>query len=315
MNFNYEDNEISKEKWFSFYINTGRLFYEKNKEDNGNLNLFISTSFLNYIAAGIGVGISDRIFSTASLGEGKDIIKKIQPGTLVLYRPPSSKQEETYTFEGLNKDGHPEIKSTGKNPTTLTLTRPKLWKNIRIAPEQTKYKRNRTFKTSDLYKKVYERYDKEHVNNILRESKINLLFVGNERRLKAEIGSEFKSGHSPAEWILPRTMNGVQSSFISDIVTTGSDLDSLPLDTDTILIFDGVQAFIQSWHKGLKNACIILFERTATVDSLFDGLDSLDTALDSKSVTEAKDFIDTIKSFPEIPQNIELTAWRQENYD
>lgn len=311
MNFSSIESGISEKSWLSFYLNIGRKFYEANRNTNSTLNICISVPSLYYVAAGIGLGICDRLYSSDVDENGEDILKQLKPGTLVFYRSPFSKTEKSYTMEGLTKEGYPVIKGTGKNPETITLMRPQLWQNVRVAPEQITYKRNRTMKTSGLQTVIYEYYDRGKIDNILRNPRINILFIGNERRLKEEMSQEFEDGHLPAEWLLPKSMNGTQRSYVSDVVPSGTRPESLSLNSDTILIFDGVHAFTQSWYRNLPNPCIILLERTASVDLLMSGLDLLNRSIDSRGVSAAEDFIDTVANFSLVPGNIELTAWRR----
>ncbi|MCC3359106.1 hypothetical protein [Bacillus sp. REN16] len=310
MKFNNIEDEITEESWLSFYLNIGRHFYEANLDERNKITLCLSVPFLHYIAAGIGLGICDKLYSLdISKNEG-DILKELNPGTLIFYQAPNTKKEKAYTFEGFNVDGYPLLLSKGKNPETITLTRTQLWRNIRVAPDQVKYKRNRIIKTSYLQTPIYSFYNKANIDNILRKSQINILFIGNEKRLKKEMRYEFEKGYPLSQWLLPKSMFGAQSSFVSEIVSSGTRVDSIDISPETFLIFDGVQAFTQSWYRKMGNPSIILLERTASMESLFSGIDLLNRIIDSRDVSVASDFLDVVASIPKAPGNLELTAWR-----
>lgn len=304
MHFDSIESKISNENWLSFFLDLGRNFYNFNNIRSEKLHLCISVPFLNFISITIGLGICDKFYSLSTSNVYK--FDDLKEGTLIFYCPPNSRKEQSYTFVGIDNDGYPKFKSKDRHPVTLTLRNTNWWEEIRIAPEQVKYKRNR-FSKNESGKAIRTHYENQHIESILRKPALKILFVGNEKRLTKEMEQSLKDEYTFIDWLLPKSLVGAQNSYVTEIISSRAGMDTEEINEDTVIIYDGVQAFNLSPYRNYENASIILLERNASAELLGEALEEI--YYEESNADD--DFIELFSQREDIPKNLELLAWRK----
>ncbi|MBS4208053.1 hypothetical protein [Bacillus sp. FJAT-50079] len=304
MKFTDIESKISNKNWLSFFLDLGRIFYDSNKTRSENLHLCISVPFLNYLSIAIGLGICDKFYSSSAYNVHK--FDDLKEGTLVFRRPPNSKKEQSYVFVGIDSDGYPQFKSKHRPPVTLTLRNQNWWEEIRIAPEQVKYKRNR-FSKNERGKAIRTHYESQHVDSILRKPDIKVLFVGNVNRITMEMEESLMDEYTFIDWLLPKSLVGAQNSYVTEIISSKASPVTEEINAETVIIYDGVQAFNQSPYRNYENASIILLERNASEALLGEALQDIY----NYEVNTDEEFIEMVSQRKGIPKNLEILAWRR----
>ncbi|MCJ7987943.1 hypothetical protein MUB16_35420 [Priestia sp. OVL9] len=76
----------------------------------------------------------------------------------------------------------------------MTLEDKKTWKNIRVAPEQQKYKRGRIIYSDPSLERLGDYYGKENVKRLFNLSEPLFFIIGNENQISKEAFTQFEEG-------------------------------------------------------------------------------------------------------------------------
>ncbi|WP_458411456.1 hypothetical protein ACNQFZ_11335 [Schinkia sp. CFF1] len=305
MYFNEIEGSNASLPWMKFYLNLGRYFLECIWDSNRKYGICINVPFTEYLAVTIGLGVCDAIYSEDV--EIKETEAEYEIGMLLFYKVTPDHDEKAVTFQGFNSNGHPIVKTKGKNPETITITHN--WENkLRIAPTQRSYKRNR-YLSNDHTKKVKQFYGTEVLNRLEKSNEFSLLFIGNETRLKKEFETRLTENLFFSDFLLPKQLVGEQEYYLSELVSSRHKEDLHNIKNKTIVIYNTLEAFNNFYEELVDCHCILLFDRRDTSihrEDVFNLLKKLSWDIDKGIIEETKklpgDFFDG-----------ELIAWSYEN--
>lgn len=304
MHFNRieKGDETDQSGALSFFIELGRDFY-KFSQVNKNLSLCLTLPRVGYISLLISLGIVDSLYSdTNRVNLLNNIIKK---NTLVLYKRPNDVKEEAYTFEGLDEDGYPIVKSKHRPPMTMTIKNDNWRKLVRIAPMQKKYKTNQSFKNNS-FSSLIDYYPPEIIGSILNKPTIRILLVTVKSRIGAELSEKIHDHYTFQDWLLPKSFSGAQAPFTIELVNYTIDKKDITINEETIIIYDGANAYYKSPLRNLNNPEIIILDRNSNFEVLTNVAEEIYEYEDL-----SHDYISDFNSALIIPKGIEMIAWKR----
>ena len=304
MHFNRLEKGVGTEQSgvLSFFIELGRDLYKFSKA-NKNLSLCLTLPRTDYISLLISLGIVDSLYSDTNKVESLD--NDIKKNTLVLYKRSNVLKEEAYTFVGLDEKGYPIVKSRHRPPMTMTIKNDDWRKLVRIAPEQKKYKTNQSFKNSS-FSSLSEHYPSEIISALLNKPIIRILLVTVKSRISKEISEKIHNQFTFQDWLLPKCFSSAQSPFTMELVNYKIDKKDINITEETIIIYDGANAYYKSSLRGLNNPEIIILDRNSNFELLTNVAEEIYENEDS-----SLDYISDFKSATIIPMGIEMIAWKR----
>lgn len=286
---------------FSFYISLGRLFKQA-QNNKRNLCVCLSIEHLDYAAVLTALGISDSLYRESY--SSKSTRLNIEKGTLVFIKENQSR-EKAYEYMGVDNAGHPVFKSRGRNPVTLTFYNEERWENVRVAPSQIKYKNNR-YSNKDSTNKIVDFYKDYNIDEVLQDAMLKFVIVGKVKKLINEAELEVEDNLKIRDIALFSNLVKNQDPFIGAIVSSVDNLEMKAINSNTILIYDGVKRFLEDGYKYMENPKIIFLERIAEEEKIIEALSYI-YEFQNKSDDE---FIRYVTSNSKIiPRNIELVSW------
>lgn len=304
MRFNQLEKEagIEQNGELSFFIELGRDFY-KFSQVSKNLSLCLTLPRIDYISLLISLGIVDSLYSDTNKVDFLDnIIKK---NTLILYKRPNVVKEEAYTFIGMDEDGYPIVKSKHRPPMTMTIKNDNWRKLVRIAPTQKKYKTNQSFKNNS-FSSLSDHYPPEIISSLLNKPAIRILLVTVKSRISTEISEKIHNHFTFQDWLLPKCFSSAQAPFTIELVNYKIDKKDININEETIIIYDGANAYYQSSLRDLNNPEIIILGRNSNFEVLTSVAEEI-----YENEDLSLDYISDSKSAQIIPKGIEMIAWKR----
>lgn len=301
-------NQVGKEakdkqtEVLEFFIELGREFYSLSKQKK-NISLCLSVPRIDFISSLISLGIADALYSDSEIIQAE--FNTIEKNTLVLYKKEKKTTEEAQIFLGFDKDNYPILKSSHRPPVITTIQKDNWKELIRIAPDQKKYKTNQSFKNSD-YKNLSEFYSPNIISSLLNKPIIRILMVTVKTRLKEELNEKIHDDYKFRDWLLPKSFRGAQAPFIVEVVNYNTEEEDIYISEDTIIIYDGANAYYKSPLRTLNNPEIIILDR----NSSFELLNSVAEEIYEFEDASLKDFLE-FNSSKIMPKGIEMIAWKR----
>ncbi len=317
MNKNIPDYlKVIKEDWFVFFCELGFQFYQNSLNGQGRLNIAVNVPFSNKMSIAIAIGIAHAVYSKKKIHQGdlSEWIGNIKPGTLVFYSPNENSPEKSYIFEGISDLGYPVLKGMGiSKGVKTTLSKKETWKNIRIAPEQNKYKRQRILNSDKGIKKIYEKYEVESVRHVFNLGIPYFLLIGNESNIREDAKIEIEEEFDIQDFLRIKKFGGRQYSFISEFYSSNEVLeDTYALNHGIPVVVEGAVPFLR-YYQDLKNKPkIIILNRASPLDTTLDALEKIENALLINQINGDAEFLRKISSI-NVPSNIEILCWRENN--
>lgn len=301
-------NQIGKEaknkqtEVLEFFIELGREFYNLSKHSK-RVSFCLSVPRIEYISSLVSLGIVDALYSDAERIQAE--FNTIKKNTLVLYKREKEIIEEAQIFVGFDEDKYPILKSSHRSPVTTTIKKDNWKELIRIAPDQKKYKTNQSFRNSD-YKILSEFYSPNIISSLLNKPIIRILMVTVKSRLKEELNEKIHDDYKFKDWLLPKSFSGAQAPFIVEIVNYNTGEQDVPISEDTIIIYDGANAYYKSPLRALNNPEIIILDR----NSSFELLNNVAEEIYAFEELYLKGILG-FNSSKRIPKGIEMIAWKR----
>lgn len=286
----------------SFFIDLGREFYNYNTNKKF-FSVCISLPQLDFISSLITLGIVDSLYADNNVFKSE--LENIEYGTIVLYEREKGKPEEIHTFEGIQEGKYPILKTFHKLPTTIVL-RKENWRDfIRIAPTQKKYKTNRKVLSKEI-SNLSKFYSEENIQKLFTQSEVKILIVGTEARFGREIQEKIHNKFTFREWILPKGYGSSQAPYVSQAINYKTNRSEVIINKDTIIIYDGINAYYKSPFRSCENSEIILLERKAPEELIENVLEEI---FEFENSSEYEYLSNILKE--KIPNNIEIIAWNR----
>jgi hypothetical protein len=317
MNKNIPDFlKVIKEDWFEFFCELGFLFYKNLLNDEGRLSIVVNVPFSSYISIALGIGISHAVYSSNEKNNNDlfEWLSSIRPGTLVFYTPNESSPEKSYIFEGISELGYPTLNGMGINKgVKTTLSKKETWKNIRIAPEQNKYKRQRTLAGDNGMEKIYEKYEVDAVRQVFNFGSPYFFLIGNEGGLREDTKKVIEDEFTVQDFLRIKKFGGRQYSFISEFYSSNEDAGELhSLGHGSPVVIEGASSFLRYYLNIKNNPKIIILTRESPLDTTLDALEKIENSLLINQFKGDEEFLQKISSI-NVPSNIEILCWREKN--
>lgn len=304
MRFNQLEKEAGTEQSsvLSFFIELGRDFY-KFSQVKKNLSLCLTLPRIDHISLLISLGIVDSLYS--DLNKVNFLDNVIKKNTLILYKRPNVAKEVAYTFLGLDEGGYPIVKSKHRPPMTMTIKNDNWRKLVRIAPAQKKYKTNQSFKNNSL-SSLSDYYPPEIIGSLLNKPTIRILLVTIKSRISKELNEKIHNEFIFQDWLLPKCFSGAQAPFTIELVNYKIDKKDINISEETIIIYDGANAYYNSSLRDFNNPEIIILSRNSNFEVLTNVAEEI-----YENEKLSLDFISDFKSAQLIPKGIEMIAWKR----
>ncbi|KYG27726.1 hypothetical protein [Alkalihalobacillus trypoxylicola] len=308
--------KVINEDWFEFFCELGFLFYQNSSSEEGKLNIVLNVPSSNKIIIALAMGIAHAIYSTRAIEKAdfSNWISKIKPGTLVFYSPSENTSEKSYIFDGISDLGYPTLKGMGINKGMITtLSKKETWKNIRIAPEQNKYKRQRTL-TSDIgIDKINEKYDADSVRQLFNLGSPYFLLIGNENNIREDTQKKVDEDFTIQDFLRIKKFGGRQYSFISECYSSNGDEENIyALGNGIPVVVEGANSFLRYYQDIKINPKVIVLTRSSPLDTTLDALEKIEHLLLTGEINGDEEFLQKI-SLINVPSNIEILCWREKN--
>jgi hypothetical protein len=307
-----------QEEWSAFFCELGYLFYENTQliNNKGFLNIAINVPFKKGISLSLAVGMAHSVYSKNLVKNENDTewIKSIQPNTLVFYTPNENIAEKSYVFKGLSESGLPILKGMGINKgIRMTLSKTESWRNIRIAPEQNKYKRQRTLQSDVGLEKLYERYDIDAIKQLFNKGTPYFLIIGNENSIREDMyNNAIDKGLSMQDFLRIKKFGGKQYSFISEFFSNAhEDSNEMIFKSKEIpIIIDGASSYLRYYEMKENIPKIIIFSRDSPLDTTVEALDKMENSFITGNIIRDDEILKEIMALKP-PSNIEIMCWRE----
>ncbi|WEG18938.1 hypothetical protein PQ478_10750 [Alkalihalophilus pseudofirmus] len=317
MNKNIPDFlKVIKEDWFEFFCELGFLFYHSYSSEEGKLNLVLNVPSNTNITIALSMGIAHAIYSTKAINKAdiSNWISNIKPGTLVFYSPSETTPERSYIFDGLSELGYPTLKGLGINKDMITtLSKKETWKNIRIAPEQNKYKRQRTLTSDSGINKIVEKYDADSVKQLFNLGSPYFLLIGNEHNIRKDTQKIIEDDFTIQDFLRIKKFGGRQYSFISECYSSNDDeKNTHTLRNGIPVVVDGTNSFLRYYQDIKENPKVIVLTRSSPLDTTLDALEKIEHSLLTGEINNDEEFLQKV-SLINVPSNIEILCWREKN--
>jgi hypothetical protein len=282
----------------------------------GRLNIAVNVPFSNNIPIALAMGISHAVYSS-NQKNGNYIyewISNIKPGTLVFFSPNDNSPEISYTFEGVSNVGHPILKGMGINKgMSMTLSKEETWKNIRIAPEQNKYKRQRTLTGDKGIEKIFEKYEVDSVRQVFNFGSPYFFLIGNENSIWEDTKKVIEDEFTVQDFLRIKKFGGRQYSFISEFYSSNEDEGDLhSLGHEIPVVIESAASFLRYYLNIRNNPKIIILSRESPLDTTLDALEKIENSLLANQIKGDEEFLQKIISI-NVPSNIEVLCWREKN--
>lgn len=307
---------LQKRDWTAFFFEVGHSFSRRSKEkkSEGVLNIAISVPFNFYTALSIGAGMAHSEYSYEIENKENNLewLKRVKYDTLVFYS--TSSGEISYKFKGFSQKGFPILGGVGRRNRglTMTLENKETWKNIRVAPEQQKYKRGRIIYSDPSLERLSDYYGKENVKRLFNLGEPLFFIIGNEKQIRTEVFTQFEEGATIQDSVRIRNFGGRQYSFLSEFIsaTGGWELKGTSIvNPDVLVIFDGAVSYLNYRKKFKSNPAVILLSRESTIDKTIEALEKIEEEFIDRNIGDDNDFLQDLVSL-EPPYNIEIISWR-----
>ncbi|WP_175991552.1 hypothetical protein [Bacillus sp. Marseille-Q1617] len=308
--------KVIKEDWFLFFCELGYQFYKENLNEQGRLNIALNVPFNKNISLGLAIGTAHAVYTSQRLGNENlsEWISNIKPGTLVFYSPNTNSEEKSYIYEGVSDLGHPTLKGIGINKgVKTTLSKKETWKNIRIAPEQNKYKRQRTLSTDKGIEKIYEKYADDSLRQLFNPGSPYFLLIGNENSIREDTIIEIDDGFTVQDFLRIKKFGGRQYSFISELYSSnGDEADVYTLEGGIPVVVEGANSFLRYYEDIKNNPKVVILTRDSPLDTSLDALEKIEDSLLIGDINGDENFLQKVTSI-NMPSNIEILCWREKD--